>query len=98
MNPTSVAEGGVGGQIKCIDCVSESNNIWASATSAGFKINSAGNKGIMIGCKAIGEDNGYYVSDNDGALTLIDCGALNCTTVKGGKTANITVQNTTLVN
>ena len=98
MNATSVAEGGVGGQIKCIDCVSESNNIWESATSAGYKINSAGNKGILINCKAIGEDYGYYVSDNDGALTLIDCGSLNCTNVKGGNTGNITVENTTLVN
>lgn len=97
MNAASVAEGGVGGQIKCIDCISESNNIWPTPASAGYKINSAGNKGIMINCKAISEDNGYYVADNDGAMTIIDCGALNCSAVKGGKTANITVQNTTLV-
>ena len=97
MNPTSSAEGGVGGQIKCIDCLSESNNIWSSVTSAGYKINSSGNKGIMINCKAFNEDNAYYVSDAAGAMELIDCGASGCTVVKGGETGNITVKNTTLV-
>ena len=97
MNPASTSEGGVGGQMKCIDCVSQSNNTWASVASAGYKINSAGNKGILVNCKALDEDNAYYVTDNDGALVLIDCGARNCTTVKGGVTANISVQNTTLV-
>lgn len=97
MNPASNAEGGVGGQIKCIDCVAESNNIWASVTSAGYKINSAGNKGVMINCKALNEDNGYYVSDEAGEMELTDCGARNCTNVIGGQTTNFTIKNTTLV-
>jgi hypothetical protein len=98
MNATETAEGGVGGQIKCIDCVSEANNTGAFPVMAGFNIKAAGNKGILINCKAISEDIGYFVGDNDGLLVLTDCGALNCTAVKGGETANITVQNTTLVN
>ena len=97
MNPAAASEGGVGGQIKCIDCVSDSNNIWYSAVSAGFKINSAGNRGIMINCKALNEDRGYHVSDSNGSMELIDCGAYNCASVKSGVTANITVTNTTLV-
>ena len=70
--------------MKCIDCVSQANNTWSSVTSAGYKINSAGNKGIFVNCKALDEDNAFYVSDNDGAITLIDCGVNNCTAAKGG--------------
>jgi hypothetical protein len=97
MNPTSAAEGGVGGQIKCIGCVSESNDINADAIKGGYKVMSAGNMAILISCKAINEPRGYYVADNDGAMLLIDCGAYNCTEIKGGKVANIIAQNTTLV-
>ena len=97
MNATSSAEGGVGGQIKCIGCVSESNNINPDAVKGGYKVMSAGNKAVLVSCKAINEPRGYYVADNDGAMILIDCGAYNCETVKGGKTENISVQNTTVV-
>lgn len=92
MNNTSAAEGGVGGQIKCINCVSETNG-----TAGGFKITATGNKGIMIGCKAIGERSGYYVSDAGSSMVLTDCGAANCTNAKGGQTAVISVVNTSVV-
>ena len=97
MNPTASSEGGVGGQIKCIDCVSDSNNTWSSVISAGYKINAEGNKGIMVNCKAFNEDNGFYVEDENGAMELTDCGAANCTNVIGGQTMNLTIKNTTLV-
>ena len=97
MNATSAAEGGVGGQLKCIDCISESNNTWAAVYSAGYKVNADGNKAILVGCKAFNEDYGYYVETSQSVMEIVDCGAYNCTNIKGGQTAQITANNTTLV-
>ncbi len=94
MNPALESEGGVGGQFKCIGCIAMGNATWDEVDSAGYKINASKIRAILIDCKAIGEENGYYVSSDSSDMQLYDCTVLDCLRVKGGKTGRITVHNT----
>lgn len=96
MNDTPSAEGGVGGQLICYDCVAENNTIWTGHTQAGFKITSNNNIGIFVNCKSIGQDNAYCVNNAASKAVLIDCGSRDCATLMGGSGV-FTIKNTTLV-
>lgn len=91
-NGAAAEEGGKGGQMMCIGCVAENNT--RGGTNTGFRVTTAGNAAILIGCKSIGHDVGY-ASGTDTQMRLVDCGSLNDTTVKSG--SGIVVENTTLV-
>lgn len=91
-NGASAEEGGKGGQMMCIGCVAENNT--RGGTKTGFRVTTAGNSAILIGCKSIGHDVGYACG-TDTQMRLVDCGSLNDATVKSG--SGLVVENTTLV-
>ena len=97
VDSASEAEGGAGGQLTCYDCVAEENTIWPDRTQSGFKISGNNNRAILVNCKSIGQDYGYYIAETDSYITLIDCGALNCGHATGGHNDNVTKKNTTIV-
>lgn len=72
-----------GSTLICYNCVSESNN--RGTFMKGYVINSAKNKGILIGCKAINEVSAYCSSspeESDNAyVRLVDCTAVGCRNV-----------------
>lgn len=74
--PTS-AEGGIGTSIDCYNCVSASN------TNNGFKLTDEDITGHFVNCEAIGESVGYN-AESDTIMHLIDCKAVDCTSVKSG--------------
>lgn len=90
-NSVADEEGGVGGQMSCINCVAENNN--RGGSKSGYRVGGAENLVYLIGCKSIGHDYGYRCSQ--GKMRLVDCGSLNDITVKSGD--NIVIQNTTIV-
>lgn len=71
---TPASEGGVNGQLECINCVAEYNN-------AGFRLQSSGNKMILISCKSINNNTGFS-STTGTVINLIDCGSYGNTTIK----------------
>ena len=89
----SEAEGGKYGQLYCNSCVAE-NNTEGGEIQAGFCISGAGNRAVLVNCKSIGNNYGYYADPASYDMMLIDCGAKDNTHIKQG---NITVQNTNIV-
>ena len=97
MDSASVAEGGVGGQLICYNCVAEANTLWPEHKPSGYKINGDNNLAILVNCKSIGQDYGYYITNVTTFAKLIDCGALDCGHVTGGRNDNFTKTATTIV-
>jgi hypothetical protein len=87
---STAAEGGINGQLKCIDCLSESNNLDTSVVSAGYKLTEP-NIMTLINCKALNEDYGFYVDNAQAKMYIYDSHAINCTSEKGGVLNNINV-------
>lgn len=88
------AEGGKYTQMICFNCVAENNT--RGGQRAGFYVEGTGNKMILIGCKAIGNNYSFYV-DTPSYAKLIDCSTLGHTSIIGGNPANVTVEATTIV-
>lgn len=80
-NPSSDS---VPGTILCIGCVSDND-------AKGFRVESSGNKGVFVDCKAIGAGVGYSAGTN-ASIECTDCGVLECTTASEG---TVTAKNTT---
>jgi len=87
-------EGGKYGQMTCFGCVAENNT--GGKSSAGFKVDSAGNSMFLSDCKAINNDIGYVVNSKTSHAKLIDCGAVGNTKTISNKTA-FEITNTMLV-
>ena len=79
----SSSEGGVYGQLECINCVAEENTRGTGQNNAGFLADSTGNKLILIDCKSINNSIGFYAPTNT-VMKLIDCGSYGDTTPKAG--------------
>ena len=92
----SSTDGGVGGQYICYNCVAENNTIWEGHTQAGFKVAGNNNVGVFVNCKSLGQKNAFYINDASSKITLVDCSAANCTTLKGGA-GMYTVKNTEII-
>lgn len=71
------------GSILCIGCVSENDG-------KGYRVESPGNKGVFVNCKAIGGAVGFSAG-TDASIECTDCGVLDCTTAKEG---TVTVRTT----
>lgn len=97
MDSASAAEGGIGGQLICYNCVAENNILWPEHTPSGFKINGDNNRAILVNCKSIGQDYGYYITNVTTFAKLIDCGVLDCGHITGGRNNNFTKTVTTIV-
>lgn len=79
------SEGGVGTQMICYNCISESNG--TGSQSGGFIAPSdtmtQEDLVTLYNCEAINEIRGYSVHGT-GVMRLIDCRASGCTTIKSG--------------
>ena len=80
---TNASPDSVPGSILCIGCVSENN-------PKGFRVESEGNMGVFVDCKAIGNTVGYSTGTS-ASMECTDCGVLDCTTAKEG---TVTVRTT----
>lgn len=92
---TAEAEGGKYGQMILYNCVAENNT--RGGTRTGFRVDGVGNSMILVNCKSIGNNIGYYVSSTAHQATLIDCGSLDDTTVKSSGGGTFVIKNTNLV-
>ena len=88
------AEGGKYSQMLCVDCIAENNT--RGGEESGFYVDGAGNRMILINCKAIGNTTSYKVGSTASAR-LVDCSTSGQTTIIGGTSANATVETTTAV-
>lgn len=80
---TNASPDSIPGTILAIGCVSEDNGI-------GFRVESEGNKGVFVDCKAINNTVGFSAG-TDASMVCTDCGLLDCTTAKEG---TVTVRTT----
>ncbi len=87
INPAAEAEGGVGSQFNCFNCVSINN------AYTGYKALSEGNKINLFGCYSIGDNVAFY-NGLSSEMNLYNCYASDYTTLKNG---TVTVKNSTLV-
>lgn len=88
---TPVDEGGKYGQMICIACVAENNT--RGGNQVGFLVDGQYSRAVLINCKSIGNGIGYKAGSQS-SMVLIDCGAIDNTTVSSG---TMTKKNTTIV-
>lgn len=94
-------DGDKGTQITCYSCLAIGNTHSNSKYGCGFSIEcateEAATRSVLIGCKSIGNKTGFGVYGY-GDVELIDCGAVDNTTLKRVDTsASLTIKNTTIV-
>lgn len=90
----NATDGGIGGQAECFNCISENNSINYNCDHGEVNnpnqltlINCISKKGIRYG----------YISSASSYIRLVDCYDNESTEVKGGKTSNIIVEHSSLV-
>ena len=89
-------DGGVYGQLECINCIAEENTGGTSQNNAGFLVDSNGNKLILCNCKSINNNIGYYATSS-ASMKLIDCGSYGDTTPKAGGGTRTIIKTETIV-
>lgn len=97
-------EGGMYGQMLCVDCVAENNTREGSRQQYNFQSgyvvdgNTSYNRVTLVNCKSIGNGVGYF-SKGRSTIVLIDCGSINDTTNKSvSENGSILIKNTTIIN